>query len=149
MFCFQFILWFFQMDGSSSCLTFLLTVFHCYTADLSHYDAAGLQILSLLQLDFLHILMPLLNYLKVWVGAFMHSLQQHMRKPKHLIFMPRYCYTHRSSFQGHAKIAGKYTLVWQPAAGCSGKRGDLLVKWSKEQQRIAEQRGVNNFANKL
>lgn len=99
------------MDGSSSCLILLLTVFHCYTADLSHYDAAGLQILPLLQLDFLHGLMPLLNYFKVWVGAFMHSLKEHMRKSKHLIFMPRYCYTHCSSFQGHAKIAGKYTLV--------------------------------------
>lgn len=55
--------------------------------------------------------MLLLNYFEVWVGAFMHSLKQHMRKLKHLIFMPRYCYPHCSSFQGHAKIAGKYALV--------------------------------------
>lgn len=128
------------MDGSSSHLIFLLTIFHCYTVDLLHGDTSVLQILSLhviFKLDFLPGLMPFLNCFKVWVGAFTHSLKQYMWKSKQLIFMPKYCYTHCSSFQGCTKI---YTGVTIGCRVCFGKKGDLLVKLRKEQQRVSEQR---------
>lgn len=63
-------------------------------------------------------LVPFPNCFKVWVGAFTHSLKQYMWKSKQLIFVPKYCYTHCSSFQRCTKKATRYALVWQLAAGC-------------------------------